>query len=263
MKKRIFVIIAMLMAAMLLMASCSGSSGSEKEADEVTVEEGEKSPESTGDSAGTPATGEGDEETKAESVNPEDSANDSANNKVEETTKAGETTVQTGTVKPEEDTHTPVIINPALTPETTTKPSAPETNEPAIAGRESVDPPAPGVLEKVARDYYDLHVEYYQYSPEVIGTVYVEKYEGTYDGAVVVLMNGTLYSSVKWKREIYLAGYVFTYYGGNTAEVWKDGKFYSIEDAYYNGILTKEHIDEIYNTAAIVYTDNEYAYPNP
>jgi len=264
MKKQYFIIIALLLAALMLMSSCSEKVEEKPDSQkESTSIDNEKNPDGAEVTTKAPNTGDGDEETKAEAVGSDDP--DDKNEETtgaEETTKIPETDKKPQTSKPDEDTNSPVVTGKPPIPEETVKP-APETQSPIISGRKEVDPPAPGVLEKVVKDYYNYYVENYQFSPDVIGTVYVERYEGTYDGAVVVLMNGTMFSSVEWKREILVAGYTFTYYGGNMSEVWKDGEFYSLVDAYNEGILTKEHIEKIYKMNPIVYKKTEYTYPNP
>lgn len=84
--------------------------------------------------------------------------------------------------------------------------------------------------------------------------IHITHYFGTYNGCVVMLINGyTLYSRHEFSEEI--AGITFEKKGMQGLEVWHDGKFYGLETAYERRLFLKpalEKIKEVYdNTSPI------------
>lgn len=69
------------------------------------------------------------------------------------------------------------------------------------------------------------------------------RYYGTYGDSVVFFNNGDIAASVL--SEIRVAESVFKHGSGFSLNVYRDGEIYNLEDAYENGILTKEQIAEI------------------
>ena len=67
------------------------------------------------------------------------------------------------------------------------------------------------------------------------------EYYGTYHGAVVFFERGM--TDAVWR--ISVAGVEFKWPSGANITVYKDGRFYSLEKAYEEGILTKRNIRSI------------------
>ena len=67
------------------------------------------------------------------------------------------------------------------------------------------------------------------------------EYYGTYDDAVVFFSYGML--AVMW--QINVAGVEFSWPTNGNLHVYKAGKFYSLEEAYESGLLTKGNIISI------------------
>lgn len=120
--------------------------------------------------------------------------------------------------------------------------------------------PRYGILTQIAYDYcHDRFVDNYKNGVGEI-TYYVEKYYGTYDGKIPVIIKGVelLYNDVSLKETV--AGYTFTYPDNCAMVVWKNGTFYSLGEAYDSGILTKEQIKQINEVTPIVYDSIEHRY---
>lgn len=122
------------------------------------------------------------------------------------------------------------------------------------------DPPADGLLDQIAKDYCYNNLMLYAREIKSLDSFYVRDYYGTYDGAVAVMIyGGGDYPDVI--TEEIIAGYRFVYPNGNTMEIWKDGAFYTLLQAYRKGILTEDQIGQIRRTVAIRYESTEHCYP--
>lgn len=124
------------------------------------------------------------------------------------------------------------------------------------------EPPTEGLLVQISKDFCEYHVEKYNFDPEIHGGFYVAKYYGTYNNTVPVILEGTGISYATVITTETVAGYTFTYPCSNTMWVWNNGSFYSLQDAYDKGLLTKEDIAEIFAVKPIEYDVMEYGYPN-
>ncbi len=124
------------------------------------------------------------------------------------------------------------------------------------------EPPTEGLLVQIAKDFCEYHVEKYNFDPEIHGGFYVAKYYGTYNNTVPVILEGTGISYATVITTETVAGYTFTYPCSNTMWVWNNGSFYSLQEAYDKGLLTKEDIAEIFAVKPIEYDVMEYGYPN-
>lgn len=95
-------------------------------------------------------------------------------------------------------------------------------------------------IEMIEADYTRYMTENYRYDPEY-GPLYVQCYYGRFNNAAAVLMGGPFdYTQAEVTKEI--AGSVFYYSCGHYIEIWKNGEFFSVEEAYEKGILTKEDV---------------------
>ena len=76
--------------------------------------------------------------------------------------------------------------------------------------------------------------------------VYVKHFWGVYNGSAVVIMN---IKEVDWPRVsefINVAGFEFDWTVGLPIRVWRDNKFYNLQEAFENDFLTVENIGEIH-----------------
>lgn len=95
-----------------------------------------------------------------------------------------------------------------------------------------IDPKLSSVIRQIESDFSK--------TMEEEGTYLVSRYYGAFNGAVPVMMSG--YGTDSGSHEDTVADSVFHYTDGDSIKVWEDGKFYSMEDAYAQGLLTKEQV---------------------
>ena len=119
--------------------------------------------------------------------------------------------------------------------------------------------------ERILMDFFAIHHgtlfdDYYiedekeDEDGEIVLIVYEKKYttndlalvyHGTYNGYVAVLINGPwFYPDVV--KNFLIAGVII--HGPQTPEVWKDGEFYSLQEAYNLGFLSDGDIRSIAST---------------
>jgi len=77
--------------------------------------------------------------------------------------------------------------------------------------------------------------------------VEVLEYCGTYDGCIVMMLSHSkaLYQDAIVKTRV--AGIAFQYNNSNQICVWKDGEFYTLEQAYGEGLLSRSDIRSVRN----------------
>lgn len=118
-------------------------------------------------------------------------------------------------------------------------------------------PPSDDALEGLIKAYYDR----YSTDAEDENVYFIKKYYGIYDGAVIVLIDGTHLSHDGAIYDKEIGGYYFHHPGNLDVTVYKDNEFYRLQQAYDQGILTKEHIEQLHKTRPITYGNTEYTYP--
>ena len=59
------------------------------------------------------------------------------------------------------------------------------------------------------------------------------------------MMIGEGICTTQVNRDIDVGGVMFHYRDGNSIEVWKDGEFYSLEEAYDKGHVSIENLQEV------------------
>ena len=74
---------------------------------------------------------------------------------------------------------------------------------------------------------------------------------GIYNGCVPVMFSQM---SLDVMTDIEVVGIIFHYGSTNEIKVWKDGNFYSVQEAYDQGLLTREQVQ----TLADVHNNKEY-----
>ena len=119
---------------------------------------------------------------------------------------------------------------------------------------EPADPPLLGPIvpidfndtelgRQIRQDYLDeLHSSGVWYLlDQTIDDVWITSYYGIYNGSVPLMITnrGAGYSGEV--KTIVVADIKFTF-GGNIMSVWKEGEFYSLEEAYNLGFLTQEDL---------------------
>ena len=77
-----------------------------------------------------------------------------------------------------------------------------------------------------------------------IENVRIRNYYGTYNGGVVMIIDGYR-GFAQALRDEEIAGITFKYSSSQGFEVWKNGNFYNLKSAYEKGILTKSDIETI------------------
>jgi len=209
-----------------------------------------------------PPTDKNSEENKAHSDSTEASTAQHEDAETESTAN-GDSVKEEETALPEASDSSNEDTNTGNVPEHDGTVAPPETEpvEPPVDVIQQPVPPAEGVLDQIAKDYYYHSLESHKGDPNTLGKFYVYKYYGTYDGAAPVIMQGTNIDYATEICEETVAGYTFIYPCYNLITVWKDGEFYSLQEAYDLGILTEEQIGQIANVNFIKYDMMEYGYP--
>ena len=72
---------------------------------------------------------------------------------------------------------------------------------------------------------------------------FVEECYGIYNGCIPVMMGGGFYFDIVITETV--AGIDFIYADGRAIEVWRDGEFYSLTEAYDHGYLNKDDLSQI------------------
>jgi hypothetical protein len=99
----------------------------------------------------------------------------------------------------------------------------------------------PEIEARIIRDYF-YHVVYPASNEAQLGDVHICKYYGTFEGFVAVMFNGGE-RQVAWRETI--AGIEVHYSDSRWILVWENGKFYRLQEAYDNGFLNQQNIQEI------------------
>ena len=173
-----------------------------------------------------------DKEEKQEETTGEDTADAEVTTDVpEETTAKPEDT----TAKPADTTAKPADTT-AKPVETTAKPVKvdPPTNVP------NVEKPSDDLIKRIENDYSAYLLSQNDgYNPNLDGIYPIEAYYGEIAGWVPIMFRQPQTGAI---RKVELAGYTFWYQGGNSIQVWKNGEFFYLDEAYEKGFLTTEHI---------------------
>ncbi len=114
-----------------------------------------------------------------------------------------------------------------------------------VSCNQTVKMPSDKKLRQIELDY-GRYVFGEEYDPAVHGDGSTSKCYGIYNGCVPMYFEGYAlsYAAVETTEEI--AGITFEYGSSNTIEIWKDGNFYSMQEAYDQKLLTKENIEAVF-----------------
>jgi len=100
---------------------------------------------------------------------------------------------------------------------------------------------------KIKQDYLDFYTK--KHTPDAtIDDVYVLKYYGTNMICVAVMMTDryTMYSmAIEWET---IDGVIFGYPSSNKIQIWEQGKFYCMQEAFDKGFLIHYDLVEIQKT---------------
>ena len=158
-----------------------------------------------------------------------------------------------GTEKTEETAEAPVTKTETqeetVLPETTEEP--PIFNISGAGGAETKDItklenpvipeyPSEDMIKRIEDDFAALHGKR---RDEEGNPYFIVRYYGEYDGAVPVKIEGMF--SGQMETFYTVAGYGFYESSLNTIRVWKDGSFFTMQEAYDGGILTEEQVANI------------------
>ena len=90
--------------------------------------------------------------------------------------------------------------------------------------------------------------------------IYVIRYEGKIGNAEIVMMGGDEIEYTSAERVLEVAGYSLVFGSGQPVYAYNNGCFYTIEDAYEKGLLSKA---DIYKIGAIFNPAFSSTYPSP
>ncbi len=97
-------------------------------------------------------------------------------------------------------------------------------------------------LEAIKRSYLDAMLKAGYPSDMTTEDVFIDEYCGTYKGSVVVMISDSQTFFTTAVQTETVAGVKILYRDGNKLVVWKDDTFYTLEEAFENGFLTRSNI---------------------
>ncbi len=117
-----------------------------------------------------------------------------------------------------------------------------------FAEKTDIDELDPEQLLSIKQAYLDMKQEMGYPASMTTDDVYVEEYCGSYHGTVVMMLtdNETVYAQAV--KIVKVAGVHICYRNANELYAWKEGKIYTLEEAYRAGILKKSDIRTIRDT---------------
>ena len=99
------------------------------------------------------------------------------------------------------------------------------------------------LVSRIENDYASVQFQEHRFNPLFQRPWWVDYCYGVYGECVPVMMEGYIVNQAS--REEKIGSIVIQYKDGNSIIVWKNGKFYSIKEAYENGFLTVEDLKKI------------------
>ena len=107
----------------------------------------------------------------------------------------------------------------------------PQTPLPPLA------PLCPGLEMRIREDFAARRPGF---TPEAVR---IDGYFGTYNGKVAVMICTGGAAGVVWEQEV--AGFVFIYHDGRQIQIWYNGDFFFLPQAYEQGLITAEDVGNI------------------
>lgn len=114
-----------------------------------------------------------------------------------------------------------------------------EKTQPHKNDAEGIDP---AVALKLRKDYLEKIRSEYPNIEIHLEDIWIQEYYGTYSGCEVIFMGDTL-SYTDAHRSIVVAGYIITFGSSQKLYIYKDFRFYTVNEAYDAGYITKEDIE--------------------
>ena len=99
----------------------------------------------------------------------------------------------------------------------------------------------PAVAAQLREDYYKQQNSDDPGAVIELDEIWVREYFGTYSGCEVVFM-GAHHATLGF-RNIVVAGYIITFGSSQKLYVHKDSRFYTVNEAYNAGYITKEDVE--------------------
>ena len=112
-----------------------------------------------------------------------------------------------------------------------------------VSCNQAVKMPSDKTLRQIELDYGRL-ITREEYDPAVHGKISVLKCYGVYNGCVPVFLSGP-WDTTDISKPVTVADVVFHYSTATQITVWKDGSFYSLQEAYDEELLTKDNLQTI------------------
>ena len=102
--------------------------------------------------------------------------------------------------------------------------------------------PSESQLAQIAEDFFNYFYADAPNPPEKNDHISVDRCYGIYDGSVPVMFS---LISVSISEDVEIGGSKFHYSSGNRIYVWKNGDIFTLQEAYDQDLLTKEHLQTI------------------
>ncbi len=107
--------------------------------------------------------------------------------------------------------------------------------------------PSPELIKEIQSAYFEKtyeeeYADYYN-SPNQVRL----KYYGSFDNAYCFILDCPIYNYSSVMTEVEVGGYTFVFGSSNTMQVYCDGEFYGLKQAYENGILNKVELAKLYS----------------
>lgn len=99
------------------------------------------------------------------------------------------------------------------------------------------------LMNRIENDYASAQFEKHRFNPLFQGPWWVEYCYGVYGDCVPVMMEGWITTHAERDDEI--GNVVIHYRDGSSIDVWNNGEFYSLREAYEQGFLTEDDLKKI------------------
>jgi len=106
-------------------------------------------------------------------------------------------------------------------------------------------------VEKEVKQSYVQHLAK-QGQTVTVDKVVISKYYGTYNGAVAVMFEAMATQTV-W--DDYIDKVIFRYRDGRTIQIWKNGTFYELQEAYDKKLISRGNLVTISHIQNRVYAN--------
>ena len=126
---------------------------------------------------------------------------------------------------------------------TTKSPVVPQEKPPDDGDVPGTHPQIPSDLESRIKNDFNAA---YDGNAETLADITIDGYFGTYNGSVALSLHFIHGGYTTEIRTDIIAGKEFTWGSREAVQVWRDGSFYRLQQAYEDGLLTQQNIDAIH-----------------